>query len=480
MSAELDGWRAGTDGAAGPQPLAPRARDRAFGDDRPVADDAAAAAAARALVGRLRAAVAGELAQALGPERLLSPSADDEARVWAAIAEQLAEANRDRVLAGSPPFSDEVLEEVGQTVFDALLRLGPLERYLAQDDVEELMVNGHERAFVIRAGGVKQEIPTGFAGEAELRAFASRTMAAAGRRLDEANPAADARLPDGSRLHAICPPLAPFTCVTIRRHRLLAHSVQDLVRLGTLTPPLGELLECAVVAGLNVMFSGPTGSGKTTTMNAIGAAIPPGERVVTIEETKELALERHLPDCIALEARFANVEGLGQVRLRDLVRHALRMRPTRIIVGEVRGPEALDMLSAMNSGHEGSMGTIHASSARQALSKLRIYTKMAEESLSDEVVADMLAETVDLVCQLKLLSDGRRVLCELAEVAGVEGGRVLTNTLATLGPGQVPVATGVQSRAAERLQAAGFDLRGWLTSANASDGGVGGGVGWGR
>jgi pilus assembly protein CpaF len=155
-------------------------------------------------------------------------------------------------------------------------------------------------------------------------------------------------------------------------------------------------------------------------LNAIASQIPAAQRVITIEETKELALERHLEDCIALEGRFANLEGVGEIRIRELVRQALRMRPTRIIVGEVRGPEALDMLNAMNSGHEGSMGTIHANSARQALTKLHTYTKMAEEALSDAVVADMLAQTIDLVCQLRLGPDGRRVLTEIVEVAGVE------------------------------------------------------------
>ncbi len=438
-------WPDGTDGA-GEVPL----------------DGELLAAVDAGLVAQLRAAVAGELSQVLGPERLLAPSADDEARVWASIARHLGEVNRERVLAGTGSLDADAQQQVGQAVFDALLRLGPLERYLAQDDVEELMVNGHRRAFVVRAGGVKQEIPSGFASEQELRAFASRTVAAAGRRLDEATPAADTRLPDGSRLHVICPPLAPSTCVTIRRHRLPAHSVDDLVRLGTLTATLAELLTSVVLAGLNLVISGGTAAGKTTALNAVASAIPADERIVVIEETQELALGRHLADCIALEARFANVEGIGEVRLRDLVRHALRMRPTRIIVGEVRGPEALDMLSAMNSGHEGSMGTIHASSARQALSKLRVYTKMAEGSLGDDVVTDMLAETIDLVCHLRLLPDGRRVLAELDEVAGVEGGRVLTNTLVTLGPDRMPAATGLRPVAAERLEAAGWQPERWL------------------
>jgi pilus assembly protein CpaF len=409
------------------------------------------------LAGRVRGQAATELARMLGPARLFAPSEDDEARVWAAISTRLAEAHRDHVVAGGIPLSDEQREQLAQEVYDALLGLGPLERYLAQDDVEELLLNGHTDGFVIHAGGHKQRIPTGFASEAELRAFASRTVAVAGRRLDEAHPRADAHLPDGSRLHVICPPLAPFTCLTIRRHRLLAHSMNDLLALGTLTPAVAGFLRAVVHAGLNLLISGGTGAGKTTTLNAIAAEIPRLDRVVTIEETRELALDRHLEDCIALEGRFANVEGLGEVSIRELVRDALRMRPQRIIVGEVRGAEALDMLNAMNSGHEGSMGTIHANDARQALSKLHTYTKMAEEVLSDAVVTEMLTQTIDLVCQLRQLPDGRRVLTEIVEVAGVEAGRLLTNELVRTGPDGTAVFTGVRPKAMDRLVRAGWN-----------------------
>ncbi len=413
--------------------------------------------AAGQLAGRVRGQAATELSRMLGPARLFAPSADDEARVWAVISTQLAEAHREHVLGGGVPLTDDQREQVAQQVFDALLGLGPLERYLADDDVEEVLVNGHQRGFVVGAGGRKEPIGTGFGSEAELRAFASRTVAVAGRRLDEAHPRADARLPDGSRLHVICPPLAPYTCLTIRRHRLLAHSMADLLALGTLTPAVAAFLAAVVRAGLNLLISGGTAAGKTTALNAIASEIPALDRVVTIEETRELALGRLLADCIPLEGRFANVEGLGEVRIRELVRDALRMRPQRIIVGEVRGAEALDMLNAMNSGHEGSMGTIHANSARQALSKLHTYTKMAEEALSDAVVTDMIAQTVDLVCQLRQLPDGRRVLCEIVEVAGVEAGRLLTNELLRAGPDGTPVFTGVRPRATERLVGAGWD-----------------------
>jgi pilus assembly protein CpaF len=413
--------------------------------------------AAEQLASKVRAQAATELARLLGPARLFAPSEDDQARVWAVISAQLAEVHRDHVVSGGLPLRDGQREQVAQEVYDALLGLGPLEHYLAQEDLEELLVNGHTDGFVIRAGGRKERIPTGFGSEAELRAFAARTVAVAGRRLDEAHPRADARLPDGSRLHVICPPLAPYTCLTIRRHRLLAHSMRDLLALGTLTPAVAGFLRAVVRAGLNLLISGGTGAGKTTTLNAIASEIPRLDRVVTIEETRELALDRHLEDCVALEGRFANVEGLGEIRIRELVRDALRMRPQRIIVGEVRGPEALDMLNAMNSGHEGSMGTIHANDARQALSKLHTYTKMAEEALSDTVVTEMLAQTVDLVCQLRQLPNGRRVLAEVVEVAGVEGGRLLTNELLRPGPDGVPVFTGVRPRAIDRLVGAGWD-----------------------
>jgi pilus assembly protein CpaF len=425
------------------------------------AADARPAALPDGLVARVRGAAATQLARRLGPARLFSPSEDDRALVWAVISERLADAHREHVLAGNTPLDQQEQEGVARAVFHALLGLGPLEAHLAGEDVEELLVNGWQRAFVVRAGGTKDRVQTGFCSEAELRAFAARTVAVAGRRLDEANPKADARLPDGSRLHVICPPLAPFTCLTIRRHRLLAHTLQDLLELGTLTPEVAALLGAAVRAGLNLLISGGTGSGKTTTLNAVASTIPPDQRVVTIEETKELALERQLEDCVGLEGRFANLEGVGEIRIRELVRQALRMRPQRIIVGEVRGPEALDMLNAMNSGHEGSMGTIHANSARQALSKLHTYTKMAEEQLSDDVVAGMIAQTIDLVCQQRLQADGRRVLCEVVEVAGVEAGRVLANHLLGPDPDGIPRFTGLRPRAADRLQAAGWEPPAW-------------------
>jgi pilus assembly protein CpaF len=379
------------------------------------------------------------------------PQEDAEARAWALLVELVEEENRRRSLSREAPLSPEERTESAQELFNQFFRLGPLQPLLDDDTVEEIVVNAPARGFVVRAGGAKQEFSPGFASDDEVRSLLARIISRAGRRIDDASPAVDVRLPNGARLHALLPPLARRPCLTIRRHRMVAESLQDLVALGTVSEELAAFCRRAVAGGLNVLVCGGTASGKTTTLNALGSAIPPFERVVTIEETAELRLEELLPDCVALEARAANVEGLGHIGIRELVRHALRMRPTRIVVGEVRGPEALDMLSAMNTGHEGSMGTIHANSARQALSKLRTYVLMAEEQLTPEVATEMIAETVDLVIHLRLdHHTGTRQVVQVAEVAGLEAGRVLTNDLFRW-EGQELVSTSVRPRFAGRL-----------------------------
>jgi pilus assembly protein CpaF len=376
---------------------------------------------------------------------------DAEARAWALLVDLVEGENRRLVLAGQTPLSSEERTEIAQTLFDLFFRLGPLQRFVDDEDIEEVVVNASDRGFVVRSGGIKESMDPGLSSEEDVRTLLARVVARAGRRIDEASPAVDVRLPDGARLHAIVPPLARRTAITIRRHRMVAEDLDDLVRLGTVTKDAAEFLGACVEGGINILVSGGTASGKTTTLNALGRAIPEGERLVTIEETSELKLEEFLADCVALEARAANIEGAGHVSIRDLVRHALRMRPTRIIVGEVRGPEALDMLSAMNTGHEGSMGTIHANSGRQALSKLRTYVLMAEEQLSAEVATEMIAETINLVVHLQLdQRAGHRRVVQVAEVAGIEGGRVLANDLFRL-DGDALVRTGVRPRFADRI-----------------------------
>jgi pilus assembly protein CpaF len=379
------------------------------------------------------------------------PEDDAEVRAWAQLVDLVEEENRRRVLSNDPPLSPEERTAAAQELFNQFFRIGPLQPLLDDESIEEVVVNAPDRGFVVRAGGAKEEFHPGFSSDEEVRSLLARIISRSGRRIDDASPAVDVRLPDGARLHALLPPLAHRPCLTIRRHRMVAESLDDLTALGTVTAELAEFLRRSVEGGLNVLVSGGTASGKTTTLNALGSAIPARERVVTIEETAELRLEELLPDCVALEARAANVEGLGQIGIRELVRHALRMRPTRIVVGEVRGPEALDMLSAMNTGHDGSMGTIHANSARQALSKLRTYVLMAEEQLTPEVATEMIAETVDLVAHLRLDQHaGTRRVVQVAEVAGLEAGRVLSNDLFRVEDGSL-VHTSVRPRFADRL-----------------------------
>jgi pilus assembly protein CpaF len=379
------------------------------------------------------------------------PEDDAEVCAWALLVDLVEEENRRRVLSNDPPLSPGERTAAAQELFNQFFRIGPLQPLLDDESIEEVVVNAPDRGFVVRAGGAKEEFHPGFSSDEEVRSLLARIISRSGRRIDDASPAVDVRLPDGARLHALLPPLAHRPCLTIRRHRMVAQSLDDLTALGTVTAELAEFLRRSVEGGLNVLVSGGTASGKTTTLNALGSAIPARERVVTIEETAELRLEELLPDCVALEARAANVEGLGQIGIRELVRHALRMRPTRIVVGEVRGPEALDMLSAMNTGHDGSMGTIHANSARQALSKLRTYVLMAEEQLTPEVATEMIAETVDLVVHLRLDQHaGTRRVVQVAEVAGLEAGRVLSNDIFRVEDGSL-VHTSVRPRFADRL-----------------------------
>lgn len=399
------------------------------------------------LVSRLRPRAQEELSGGLSE---LAPE-DAEARAWALLVELVEAENRRLVLARETPVSSDERTEIAQTLFDLFFRLGPLQRFVDDEDIEEVVVNAADRGFIVRSGGIKEEIDPGLTSEDEVRTLLARVVARSGRRIDESSPAVDVRLPDGARLHAIVPPLARRTAITIRRHRMVAEDLDDLIRIGTVPKDAASFLRACVEGGINILVAGGTASGKTTTLNALGRAIPDGERLVTIEETAELKLEEFLPDCVALEARAANTEGVGHVSIRDLVRHALRMRPTRIIVGEVRGPEALDMLSAMNTGHEGSMGTIHANSARQALSKLRTYVLMAEEQLSAEVATEMIAETINLVVHLQLdQRRGTRRVVQISEVAGIEAGRVLANDLFML-EGDSLIRTGVRPRFADRL-----------------------------
>jgi pilus assembly protein CpaF len=311
-------------------------------------------------------------------------------------------------------------ERLAERLAQRTLGLGPLEPLLADPEVDEVMVSGTGPVWVER-GGRLQETAVRFPREQELRDAIERILAPLGRRVDEAEPLCDARLPDGSRVNVVLPPLAvDGPALTIRRFRRRGFSPGDLVANGTLTRPLLEFLARAVRGRCSILVCGGTGSGKTTTLNALSTFIGAGERVVTIEDAAELRLRQ--PHVVRLEARPPNLEGRGEVTIRRLVRNALRMRPDRIVVGEVRGAEALDMLTALSTGHDGSLCTVHAGSPAEALRRIELLALMADIGLPHAAVREQVADAFDLVvCQART-ADGARRVVGLAEVVRVAGG----------------------------------------------------------
>ena len=311
-------------------------------------------------------------------------------------------------------------EELVRLVAERSFGLGPLEPLLADPAVDEIMVNGPGTVWVERGGCIE---PTGvrFDDAAQLAHAIERILAPLGRRVDAAEPLCDARLPDGSRINVVIAPLAlDGPVLTIRRFRRAGFTSDDLVARGTWTPSLRDFLRSAVAARLNVLVSGGTGSGKTTTLNALSSFIGASERVVTIEDTAELRLQQ--PHVVRLEARPPSVEGRGEVTIRALVRNALRMRPDRIVVGEVRGPEALDMLGAMTTGHDGSLCTVHAGSAEEALRRIETLALMADVGLPHAAIREQVAQAIDLVVQQARLPGGERRVVGVSEVVRVAAG----------------------------------------------------------
>ena len=345
-----------------------------------------------------------------------------------------AEAIRALVDAEAALLDAATREELVALVSERSFGLGPLQPLLADPEVDEIMVNGVGPAcpvWVERSGKL-EPTQVAFACDDDLRHAIERILAPLGRRVDEAEPLCDARLPDGSRVNVVLPPLAvDGPVLTIRRFRPRGFSADDLVALGTWTAPLRELLSQAVRARLNVLVSGGTGSGKTTTLNALSGFLPDGERVVTIEDTAELRLQR--AHVVRLEARPASVEGRGEVTIRRLVRNALRMRPDRIVVGEVRGPEALDMLGAMSSGHDGSLCTVHAGSPEEALRRLETLALMADVGLPHAAIREQVASAIDLVVHQARLGDGTRRVVGVAEVVRIAGGPATREVYAVRG-----------------------------------------------
>jgi pilus assembly protein CpaF len=345
--------------------------------------------------------------------------------------------------AGALPEAER--EALRQRVIVLATGLGPLEPLLADASVDEVMVNGPRSVYVERRGRLE---PAGveFASEAELMHAIERVLAPLGRRVDEASPLCDARLPDGSRVNVVIPPLSlSGPCLTVRRFRQEGFSLRELVSNGTLPPALAELLAVCVAARASVLVSGGTGSGKTTTLNALSGAIPGEERIVTIEDAAELRLrQRHV---VRLEARPANLEGRGEVTIRQLVRNALRMRPDRIVVGEVRGPEALDMLQALNTGHDGSLTTVHANSPEDALRRVETLALMAGLGLPHAAVREQAASALDLIVHQTRLPDGSRAVESVTEVERAAGGAGVRELYRRGGEPRVPES----GRLAERL-----------------------------
>jgi pilus assembly protein CpaF len=368
------------------------------------------------------------------------------------------------VMAESLPLNRSERERLVDEIQDEAFGLGPIEALLKDPSITDILVNASSNVYVERRGRL-EKVPIRFHDDAHLLQIIDRIVARVGRRIDESSPMVDARLPDGSRVNAIIPPLAlDGPILSIRRFGADPLTMRDLVQFQTIPPEIAEVLNLCVKAKLNVLISGGTGAGKTTLLNCLSNSVPEAERIVTIEDSAELKLQQD--HVVRLETRPPNIEGKGTVTQRDLVRNALRMRPDRIIVGEVRGAEALDMLQAMNTGHEGSLGTIHANSARDALSRLETMMLMSSLNLPQKVLRSQIASALDLVIQLSRLTDGSRKLIEVSEITGMEGEIVTMQTIfkyeqKTVEKGKVLgnfVSTGVRPRFLERLERNGTPL----------------------
>jgi pilus assembly protein CpaF len=350
------------------------------------------------------------LVEELGPQLFgISDSGAVRSRIESEIRDQLGQESM---------LSTAERERIGGEIAADIFGYGPIERLLADASVSEIMVNGPHLIWVER-NGLLYETPLHFDDESHLRRIINKMVGQIGRRIDESSPMVDARLPDGSRVNAIIPPLSlSGPLLTIRKFAQHRFDFDELVEIGTLSQQAQDFLALAVRAKLNILVSGGTGSGKTTLLNALSRALPESDRIVTIEDAAELQLaQRHV---LRLESRPKNIEGEGEVAIRDLVRNALRMRPDRIIVGEVRGAEALDMLQAMNTGHEGSMSTVHANSPRDALSRVETMVLMAGFELPVRAIRQYVSSALDLIIQLERLEDGTRHVTSVTEVQRME------------------------------------------------------------
>jgi pilus assembly protein CpaF len=337
------------------------------------------------------------------------------------------------------PLSLQEKAQIIQQIGDSILGLGPLERFIRDPEITEIMVNGPHNVYVEREGKIHRTDAV-FRSEEELRRAIDKIVARVGRRVDESSPYVDARLADGSRVNAIVPPLSIHgSALTIRKFSADPLTAEDLIRFGTLTTDLVRFLEGCVRGRMNILVSGGTGAGKTTLLNVLSGFLPENERIITIEDSAELRMQQ--PHVVSLEYRPPNIEGEGEVTIRDLVRNALRMRPDRIVVGEVRGGETLDMLQAMNTGHDGSISTVHANSPRDVLSRLETMGLMAGMDLTVRALREQISAAIDMIVHVARLQDGTRRVTHVSEVAGLEGDAVTMQDIFTF-----KVAGGVDDR----------------------------------
>ncbi len=382
-----------------------------------------------------------------------------------AVTEQLTKLIEQLLQQESVPLNQRERAQITQDILHEVLGLGPLEPLLADQTVNDILVNGHKQVFVERSGRLELT-PIQFKDDAHLKKIIEKIVSRVGRRIDESVPMVDARLADGSRVNAIIPPLAiDGPSLSIRKFSKDPLELYHLVEKRSLTPEIGELMKAIVQARLNILISGGTGSGKTTLLNVLSGFIPNDERIVTIEDAAELQLRQD--HVVRLETRPANIEGKGEIAQRELVKNALRMRPDRIILGEVRGAESLDMLQAMNTGHDGSLTTVHANSCRDALTRIETLVSMAGFNLAAKAMRHYVSSALDVIIQIARLSDGTRKLISLQEVVGMEGDLITLQELFTFQQTGLDEnrkvkgrfkATGVRPKFAERLAAKGVAL----------------------
>jgi pilus assembly protein CpaF len=388
-----------------PRPPAPRPEEPAPSPGDP----------ARALMRKFKAQIHAELLKRLDLKRLVgtnnAATKSLQEKVRATVA-SIVEEIKDQLPASIAPaqLTREIIQEA--------IGLGPLDDLLEDNDITEIMVNGPDKVYVERRGKI-QLTERSFVDDAQVLAIIERIVAPIGKRIDESSPYVDARLADGSRVNAIIAPLSlKGPTITIRKFAKTPFTVADLIRFGTMTDQIADFMRICVLLRKNIIISGGTGSGKTTLLNVLSNYLPKDERIVTIEDTAELRLNQ--PHVVSLEARPANIEGRGAVTIRDLVRNALRMRPDRIVVGECRGGESLDMLQAMNTGHDGSLTTVHSNSPRDTISRMETMVLMAGMDLPSRAIREQIAAAVDIICHTDRLSDGTRRVTKISEVTGME------------------------------------------------------------